>query len=49
MGKKNHTITFRLTDDEYKILKEKAMILNLTMTDFIVKCCKEKVVVNTRK
>lgn len=42
MKRKKQTITFRVTDDEYKMLKEKAMSLNLTVTDFIVKCCQEK-------
>lgn len=40
--KKQQNITFRVTEDEYKMIKEKAMRLNLTMTDFIVKCCWEK-------
>ena len=49
MKRKQQTVTFRVTDDEYKMLKEKAMSLNLTVTDFIVKCCKEKEVVSTKK
>ena len=44
MRKKQQNITFRVTEDEFKMIKEKAMSLNLTMTDFIVKCCQEKVV-----
>ena len=46
MGKKQQNITFRVTDDEFKMIKEKAMSLNLTMTDFIIKCCQEKEVKN---
>ena len=46
MRKKQQNITFRVTDDEFKMIKEKAMSLNLTMTDFIIKCCQEKEVKN---
>ena len=49
MRKKQQNITFRVTDDEFKMIKEKARSLNLTMTDFIVKCCQEKEVINTNK
>ncbi len=49
MKKKQQCITFRVTEDEYKMIKEKAMSLNLTVTDFIVKCCQEKEVKNTDK
>ena len=49
MRKKQQNITFRVTEDEYKMIKEKAMSLNLTVTDFIVKCCQEKEVVSTKK
>ena len=42
MRKKQQNITFRVTEDEFKMIKEKALSLNLTMTDFIVKCCQEK-------
>ena len=42
MKKKQQNITFRVTEDEFKMIKEKAMSLNLTMTDFIVQCCREK-------
>lgn len=42
MRKKKQNITFRVTEDEFKMIKEKALSLNLTMTDFIVKCCQEK-------
>lgn len=45
MGKKQQTITFRVTNDEYKMIKEKAKNSNLTMTKFIVQCCSEKEVV----
>jgi len=46
MRKKQHNITFRVTEDEYKMIKEKATNLNLTMTDFIVQCCQEKEISN---
>ena len=46
--KKQQNITFRVTEDEYKMIKEKAMSLNLTVTDFIVKCCQEKEVTNKK-
>mgnify|MGYP003298680618 CR=1 FL=1 len=36
-------------EEAYKMIKEKARNLNLTMTDFIVMCCQEKVVKNTDK
>ena len=49
MRKKQQNITFRVTDDEFKMIKEKARSLNLTMTDFIVKCCQEKEAKNTSK
>ena len=42
MKKKQQNITFRVTDEEHKMIKEKAMSLNLTVTDFIVQCCHEK-------
>lgn len=42
MKKKRQAITFRVTDDEYKMIKEKAKALNFTVTNFIVKCCQEK-------
>lgn len=40
--RKQQNITFRVTEDEHKMIKEKAKNLNLTMTDFIVRCCQEK-------
>lgn len=40
--RKKKNITFRVTEDEFKMIKEKAMKQNLTMTDFIVICCREK-------
>ena len=49
MRKKQQNITFRVTEDEYKMIKEKAMSLKLTVTDFIVQCCQEKVVRNSDK
>lgn len=42
--KKQQNITFRVTEDEHKMIREKAKNLNLTVTDFIVQCCQEKVV-----
>lgn len=42
MRKKQQNITFRVTEDEYKRIKEKTISLNLTMNDFIVMCCHEK-------
>ena len=48
MRKKPHSIAFRVTDDQHKMIKEKAKNSNLSMTDFIVKCCfdKEIIIVN---
>ena len=48
MRKKPHSIAFRVTDEQYKMIKEKARNSNLSMTDFIVKSCfdKEIIVVN---
>lgn len=42
MRKKQRNITFRVTDDEYKVIKEKAEKENMTVTDFIVMCCQER-------
>ncbi len=42
MGKKEQSITFRVTNCEYEMIKEKAKAANLTMTRFIVECCLEK-------
>ena len=42
MRKKQRNITFRVTDDEYKVIKEKAEKENLTVTDFIVMCCQKR-------
>lgn len=44
MRKKQQCITFRVTNEEFEMIKEKARELNLTMTDFIVMCCQEKVI-----
>ena len=49
LKRKDQAITFRATEDEYKMIKEKAKSLNLTVTEFIVKCCQEKEVVSTKK
>ena len=46
MRKKQQNITFRVTDEEFKMIKEKAMSLNLNVTDFIVECCTEKKVID---
>ena len=48
MRKKPQSIAFRVTNDEYKIIKEKAKNSNLTMTEFIVRSCfdKEIIIVN---
>lgn len=46
MGRKQKNVTFRVTDEEFKMIKEKARKLNLTMTDFIVMCCQEKEISN---
>ena len=48
MRKKPHSIAFRVTDEQHKMIKEKAKNSNLSMTDFIVKCCfdKEIIIVN---
>ncbi len=48
MRRKQQNITFRATEDEYKMIKEKAKSLNLTVTDFIVTCCMEKEVVTAK-
>lgn len=42
MKTRNQTITFRVTDDEYNMIREKAKRADLTVTQFIVKCCMEK-------
>lgn len=49
MGRKEQNITFRVTEDERKMITEKAKSLNLTVTDFIVKCCSEKEVAYSSK
>ena len=49
MRKKQQNITFRTTEEEYRMIKEKAMSLNLTVTDFIVKSCREKEVIGVIK
>ena len=48
MRKKPHSIAFRVTDEQHRMIKEKAKNSNLSMTDFIVKCCfdKEIIIVN---
>ena len=49
MRKKSQNITFRVTEDEFKMIKEKAESLKLTMTEFIVKCCTEKEISSKNK
>ena len=48
MRKKPHPMAFRVTDEQHRMIKEKAKNSNLSMTDFIVKCCfdKEIIIVN---
>lgn len=48
MRKKPQSIAFRVTNEQHKMIKEKAKNSNLSMTDFIVKCCfdKEIIIVN---
>ena len=48
MRKKPHSIAFRVTYEQYKMIKEKAKKSNLSITDFIVKSCfdKEIIIVN---
>ena len=48
MKKKQQAITFRVTDEEYKMIKEKAKEAKLTVTKFIVKSCAEKEIVNDK-
>ena len=43
--KKQQCITFRVTNEEYKMIKEKAKKSDLTVTQFIVKCCEEKEII----
>lgn len=49
MRKKEQNITFRVTEEEYIMIKEKAKSLNLTVTDFIVQCCRGKRAAGTKK
>ena len=48
MRTKPRSIAFRVTDEQHRMIKEKAKNSNLSMTDFIVKCCfdKENIIVN---
>ena len=48
MRKKPQSIAFRVTIEQYKMIKEKAKKSNLSITDFIVKSCfdKEIIIVN---
>ena len=48
MRKTLHSITFRVTEEQHKMINEKAKNSNLSKTDFIIKCCfdKEIIIVN---
>ena len=48
MRRKPLSIAFRVTEEQHKMINEKAKNSNLSMTDFIVKCCfdKEIIIVN---
>ena len=48
MRRKPLSITFRVTEEQHKMINEKAKNSNLSKTDFIVKCCfdKEIIIVN---
>ena len=49
MMKKERNITFRVTKEEYEMIKTKAEKANLTVTRFILECCKEGVPVSESK
>ncbi len=36
---KSEVLQIRLTDLEKKVIKEKAELLDMTVTDYIIKCC----------
>ena len=42
MRKKEKNITFRLSSEEYDMIKKKAEAEALTVTQFIIKCCEER-------
>ena len=48
MRRKPLSIAFRVTEEQHKMINEKAKKSNLSKTDFIVKCCfdKEIIIVN---
>ena len=48
MRTKPRSISFRVTEEQHKMINEKAKNSNLSKTDFIVKCCfdKEIIIVN---
>ena len=48
MRTKPRSIAFRVTEEQHKMIDEKAKNSNLSKTDFIVKCCfdKEIIIVN---
>ena len=48
MRRKPLSIAFRVTEEQHKMINEKAKNSNLSKTDFIIKCCfdKEIIIVN---
>lgn len=48
MRRKPLSIAFRVTEEQHRMINEKAKKSNLSKTDFIVKCCfdKEIIIVN---
>jgi uncharacterized protein (DUF1778 family) len=48
MRTKPRSIAFRVTEEQHKMINEKAKNSNLSKTDFIIKCCfdKEIIIVN---
>ena len=36
---KSEVLQIRLSELEKKVIKEKAALLDMTMTDYIIKCC----------
>ena len=44
MRRKPLSIAFRVTEEQHKMINEKAKKSNLSKTDFIVKCCFDKAI-----
>ena len=42
MRRKPLSIAFRVTEEQHKMINEKAKKSNLSKTDFIIKCCFDK-------